>query len=176
MYNRGDLFADLPLLLCYIIFLLPYPNNFTHSRHKLSRWTYRASPSIRHHSSNYLQCRRLTHQRDGALRILFGTPCDQPLRPPDSSIGSVCKAAAAAAAIAADGNADSDKCLMCDRGDLMAAAPLPVSATPPDEPARSIELPFLLIFDPLNPSGFLLSPGSCKFTMNAHFGHRKQKL
>lgn len=103
------------------------------------------------------------HQRDGALRILFGTPCDQRLRPPDSSIGSVCEAAAAAAAaaIAADGNADSDKCLMCDRGDLMAAEPLPVSATPPGGPARSIELPSLLILD--------LLPESCKCAETAYF-------
>lgn len=128
-----------------------------------------------HLSPKYLQISQLKHQRDGALRILLEIPCDQPLRPPDSSIGSVCKAAAAAAAIAADGNADSDKCLMCDRGDLMAAGPLPVSAMPPDGPARSIELPVLLILDPVNPPGFLPSPGSCKFTKSAHFDTSQRK-
>lgn len=76
-----------------------------------------------------------------------------------SSIGSVCSAAAAAAAIAAEGSADSDRCRMCDRGDLMVEGSLLIGpAFCADGPERSIELPFSLMLDPLNPPDFLPSP------------------
>lgn len=95
------------------------------------------------------------HQRDGALRIVFAGA------QPASSIGSVCMAMAAAAAIAADGNADSDRCRVCDLGDLMVES-LPSPAAPAGGPPRSIELPFSLVLDPLNPPSFRPSPVSCR--------------
>lgn len=95
------------------------------------------------------------HQRDGALRILCAGA------QPASSIGSVCMATAAAAANAADGNADSDRCRVCDLGDLMVGS-LPSPAAPAGGPPRSIELPLSLVLDPLNPPSFRLSPVACR--------------
>lgn len=94
-------------------------------------------------------------QRDGALRILFAGAQLA------SSMGSVCMATAAAAAMAADGNADSDRCRVCDLGDLMVGS-LPIPAAPAGGPPRSIELPFSLALDPLNPPCFRPSLVSCR--------------
>lgn len=76
-------------------------------------------------------------------------------------MGSVCMATAAAAAMAADGNADSDRCRVCDLGDLMVES-LPSPAAPAAEPPRSIELPFSLALAPLNPACFRPSLVSCR--------------
>lgn len=98
---------------------------------------------------------RAKHQRDGALRILLAGAQLA------SSMGSVCMATAAAAAMAADGNADSDRCRVCDLGDLMVES-LPSPVAPVGGPPRSIELPFSLVLDALNPPCFRPSLVSCR--------------